>query len=107
MSQSVYGCKMQEYRSQLNEFVVEHTEIQQEFDLLIKERLFSNLDDVKFKAENLLKMVRDHPMYGVLKDLVFDLYCKNPRVLGSDIVLAPNLRSAYESGVKSNLSSKL
>ena len=92
MSQSVYGDKMQEYRSQFNEFIAEHTEIQQDFDVLINERLYSNLDDVKIEAENLLKMVRDHPMYGALKDLVFDMYCKNPRVLGSDIVSAPNLR---------------
>ena len=107
MSQSVYGDKMNEYRSQLNEFVVEHTEIQQEFDSLIKERLYSNLDDVKITAENLLNMVRDHPMYSVLKDLVFDLYCKNPRVLGSDIASAPNLRFAYESGVRSKSTTKV
>ena len=65
--------------------------------------VYSHLDDVKVQAENLLKMVRDHPMYAALKDLVFDLYCKTPRAIDSNIAGAPNLRSAYESGGRSKL----
>ena len=107
MSQTVYGNKMIEYRSQLNEFVVEYQERQTEFDQISTKQTYSSLGDVKLKAENLLRMVRDHPMYTTLKDLVFDMYCKSPRTLDPSIAEAPNLRMLYESGMKSDPSPKL
>ena len=51
--------------------------------------------------------MRDHPMYLSLKDLVFDLYCKNPRAIDPKVAAGPNLTYLYESTLKSKASSKV
>ena len=102
MSHTVYGRNLTQYRSQINEYVVEYGEIQAEFDLILSNKDFSHLNDARLKAQNLLKMIREHPMYLTLKDIVFDLYCKNPRTIDSKVAAAPNLTFLYESGIESS-----
>ena len=108
MSDIVYGSNKLQYKSQLNEIVAEYGELQTEFDdLILAKKTYSILGDLKLKVENLLRMVRDHPMYATLKDLVFDLYCKNPRKLDPKIAAAPNLTFLYEFGIMSDPPAKL
>ena len=107
MSQTVYGKNLSLYRSQLNEYIFEQGEIQAEFDMMCSKKTYSIMAQLKLKSRNLLDMIRNNQMYKTLKDLVFDIYCKNPKTFDSKNATAPNLTFLYESGLKSAPSSIL
>ena len=76
MSYTVYGTKLSEYKGALSKFVAEYAQLKADFEIMIKKSNCSMLCDLEPKVRNLTKMVREHPMQIMLKDLVYDLYRK-------------------------------
>ena len=107
MSHVVYGKKLTEYRSQLNEYLIENNEIKTEFELMLSRNDYQKLSDIEIKVQTMIKMVRDHPMHLKIKDFLYDFYCNNPKNLDSKFTGAPNISILYESMVNSVSVSKV
>ena len=107
MSHLIHGNNFVEYKSQFNEFMVEYSDLKTSFDLLLSLNDYEKLTDIEVKVRNLIKMARDHPMHTKLRDMVYDIYCKNQKGQGPELAGSSNLAFLYESMVDSVSISKV
>ena len=80
--------------------MAEYSEIKTHFDFILLKNDYEKLTEIGDKAQNLIKMVRDHPMHTKLRDMVYDVYCKNQKGQGPKLAGSPNLVFLYESMVE-------